>query len=78
MIKATSLVLAAFAAGLAAPAASAGTPVVTAVTAVQPSPAALDALNGMFQDAQVSIEPARTFLRYFKRTFKRIVKGAAA
>lgn len=74
-MKASSLVLAAFAAGLAAPAASAGMPVASEPSVVQASPAAADMLKGMLDNADVQIEPARAFLRIiFKRIqFKRIV-----
>jgi hypothetical protein len=78
-MKASSLVLVAFAAGLAAPAASAGMPVASEPAVVQASPAAADMLKGIFDHATVQVEPARSFAQYFKRSFCRFnVKRAAA
>lgn len=79
MVKATSFVLAAFAAGMVAQPSSASTPAgaAPAVTAVKPSPAALDMLKDMLGAAEVTAEPARAFIRYFKRSFKRFVRAAA-
>lgn len=80
MIKASSLVLAAFAAGMVAQPSSANTPAgaAPAVAAVKPSPAALDMLKSMLGAAEVAVEPARAFIRYFKRSFKRFGRVAAA